>query len=138
MKVFVLGGDGYCGWPVALHLSSRGDDITIVDNLSRRRLDHELGTASLTPILTMEERRDAWRDVSGKQLGFAKLDLARDYEAFCNLLVSERPDAIVHLAFVLNPIRDEHAMYDIDVNGTANVLEAAARAGISHLLVASS
>ena len=54
------------------------------------------------------------------------------------LIAQERPDALVHLAFVLNPIRDEHTMYDIDVNGTANVLDAAAAAGVPHLLVASS
>jgi UDP-glucose 4-epimerase len=55
-----------------------------------------------------------------------------------SLLESERPDAVVHLAFVLNPIRDEHKMYDIDVNGTQNVLEAATQAGVGQLLVASS
>jgi UDP-glucose 4-epimerase len=54
------------------------------------------------------------------------------------LIAEERPDALVHLAFVLNPIRDEQTMYDIDVNGTANVLDAAAAAGVPHLLVASS
>ena len=54
------------------------------------------------------------------------------------LFERERPDAVVHLAFVLNPIRDEHTMYDIDVNGTQNVLEAASAAGVQQLLVASS
>jgi UDP-glucose 4-epimerase len=54
------------------------------------------------------------------------------------LLEAERPDALVHLAFVLNPMRDEQTMYDIDVNGTQNVLDAASRAGVPHVLVASS
>lgn len=50
MKILVLGGDGYCGWPTALHLSDGGHDVAIVDNLARRRWDEELGTGSLTPI----------------------------------------------------------------------------------------
>jgi UDP-sulfoquinovose synthase len=50
MKVFVLGGDGFCGWPTSLHLSRRGYDVTIIDNLSRRKIDIELGVESLTPI----------------------------------------------------------------------------------------
>ena len=54
------------------------------------------------------------------------------------LLEAERPDALVHLAFVLNPIHDEQTMYDIDVNGTQNVLDAASRGRDRHLLVASS
>ena len=50
MRVLVLGGDGFCGWPTSLYLSDRGHDITIVDNLSRRKIDVELEVESLTPI----------------------------------------------------------------------------------------
>lgn len=53
-KVMVLGGDGFCGWPTSLHLSDKGHDIVIVDNLSRRRIDLDLGCDSLTPISSME------------------------------------------------------------------------------------
>ncbi len=53
MRVLVLGGDGFCGWPTALHLSAEGWDVTIVDNLSRRNIDNELEVQSLTPIRTM-------------------------------------------------------------------------------------
>ena len=42
-KVIVFGGDGFCGWPTALYLSDQGHDVTIVDNLSRRKIDIELG-----------------------------------------------------------------------------------------------
>ena len=50
MKIAVLGGDGFCGWPASLHLSDLGHDVLVVDNLSRRRIDEELGASSLTPI----------------------------------------------------------------------------------------
>ena len=49
-KVIVLGGDGFCGWPTSLYLSDQGHDVVIVDNLSRRNIDTELGCDSLTPI----------------------------------------------------------------------------------------
>ena len=65
MRVIILGGDGFCGWPTALHLSARGHEVAIVDNLSRRNIDNELEVESLTPIRPMGERLQAWREVSG-------------------------------------------------------------------------
>src|SRR5438067_1341209 len=64
MRVVVLGGDGFCGWPTALHLSAQGHDVVIVDNLSRRNIDNELEVTSLTPIQPMGVRLRAWREVS--------------------------------------------------------------------------
>ena len=55
-KVVVLGGDGFCGWPTSLYLSDQGHDVVIVDNLSRRNIDNELGCDSLTPIQSPEVR----------------------------------------------------------------------------------
>ncbi|MCY3654488.1 MAG: NAD-dependent dehydratase, partial [Cyanobacteria bacterium MAG IRC1_bin_28] len=60
MKVLVLGGDGFCGWPCALNLADQGHEVVIVDNLSRRKIDVELGVTSLTPIATVEDRLKAW------------------------------------------------------------------------------
>ena len=61
MKVLVLGGDGFCGWPTALHLSDIGNDVVIVDNLSRREIDIELEVDSLTPIRPIGERIRVWK-----------------------------------------------------------------------------
>ena len=55
-KVIVLGGDGFCGWPTSLYLSDQGHDVVVVDNLSRRNIDTELGCDSLTPIQPPEVR----------------------------------------------------------------------------------
>ena len=98
MKVLVLGGDGFCGWPTALHLSARGMDVCLLDNFSRRRIDRQIGSASLTPITSMEERLAAWQALSGHALDFTELDLAQDYESLCTLLTHLAPDAIVHFA----------------------------------------
>ena len=67
-KIIVLGGDGFCGWPTSLRLSNEGYDVTIVDNLSRRKIDVELGCQSLTPIETIENRLQAWKEVTGKTI----------------------------------------------------------------------
>ena len=97
MKILVLGGDGFCGWPTSLHLSDAGHDVTIADNLSRRRIDDELGAESLTPIRPIDERLEAWRSVSGRLLRFVHLDVC-DLDAMLDLLGAERPDAVVHFA----------------------------------------
>ena len=98
MKVIVFGGDGFCGWPTALHLSQLGHSVTIVDNLSRRRIDTELGVESLTPIVQIDERLETWRRVTGRVIDFCMLDIAKDYEGLCDLLSVFRPDAVVHFA----------------------------------------
>jgi UDP-sulfoquinovose synthase len=98
LKILILGGDGFCGWPTSLHLSDRGHDIVIVDNLSRRKIDVNLGASSLTPIATPSRRIAAWKKHSGKTIRFVQLDLAREYDRLVALLKAERPEAVVHFA----------------------------------------
>jgi UDP-sulfoquinovose synthase len=98
MRVLILGGDGFCGWPTALHLSARGWDVAILDNGSRRRIDEELGAGSLTPIATLADRLAAWREVSGQEIEAHDLTVGRDYDALLALMKRLRPDAIVHFA----------------------------------------
>ena len=98
MHILILGGDGFCGWPTALHLSSLGNEITIVDNLSRRNIENELEVGSLTPIRNMGERLDAWDQVSGRKIRFVNIDVADNYHRLLVLLAESKPDAIVHFA----------------------------------------
>jgi UDP-glucose 4-epimerase len=111
MKYLITGGSGYIG--------SRLTDLLVERN------DTEVVNLDIRPPAVPRSRTR-----------FISMDI-RD-RGIRELLERERPDALVHLAFVLNPIRDEHLMYDIDVNGTQNVLDAASAAGVPHLLVASS
>ena len=97
-KVIVLGGDGFCGWPTSLYLSDQGHDIVIVDNLSRRNIDTELGCESLTPIQSPEIRLQAWKEVTGKEMKFVNLDVAKDYDLLVQLIKDEQPDSIIHFA----------------------------------------
>jgi UDP-sulfoquinovose synthase len=98
MKVLVLGGDGFCGWPTALHLSEQGHDVRIVDNFARRQADIELETSSLTPITPMGTRLSAWQELTGKQIGFERFDVAVHYHRLLTLLQDWQPDAVVHFA----------------------------------------
>src|SRR3954447_12240779 len=94
-RVLILGGDGYLGWPTSLHLSARGVEVAIVDNFARRRWHLEQSTDSLTPIRSLAERIDAWREISGHTLRCHVGDIADG--AFLDRVVADfRPDAIVH------------------------------------------
>jgi hypothetical protein len=97
-KIIVCGGDGFCGWPTSLFLSEIGHEVLILDNLSRRNIDNELEAGSLTPIYPISERIETWKQVSGYELRFERLDIANEYERLLNLLLREKPDAIIHFA----------------------------------------
>ncbi len=98
MRVLILGGDGFCGWPTALHLSNNGHDVAIVDDLSRRNIDNELEVSSLTPIAPMGTRLQAWKEVSGKDITFHRYSVAENYHRLLTQLKEWRPDAVVHFA----------------------------------------
>ena len=127
MKILVLGGDGYCGWPTSLHLSDVGHEVVIVDNFVRRTIDHELGAESLTPITDPKERIKAWQEVSGQTIGLEYGDLL-DWEFLCEIMQRHQPDAIVHFAeqraAPYSMIDRRHAVYTQHNNviGTLNVL----------------
>jgi UDP-sulfoquinovose synthase len=141
MKVLVLGGDGFCGWPTSLHLSDNGYDVTIVDNLSRREIDLELEVESLTPIRPIGERLRAWKQLTGKDIDFVHLDLAEEYDRLVALLIERKPDAIVHFGeqrAAPYSMRDSVAKrYTVDnnVRATHNVLVAIASSGLDIALV---
>jgi UDP-sulfoquinovose synthase len=95
MRVLIAGGDGFCGWATALHLSARGHEVVLLDNLIRRRWDDELGTASLVPIADLDERVTAWRELTGATLPVELVDLT-DRDPVFDALERHRPDAVVH------------------------------------------
>jgi UDP-sulfoquinovose synthase len=136
MRVLVLGGDGFCGWPTALHLSARGWDVGIVDNLSRRNIDNELEVQSLTPIRTLGARIDAWRELTGRKIEFHNLTLGQDYDRFLALLKTFRPDAVVHFAeqraapYSMKSSRHKRYTVSNNLNATNDVLAAIVESGL--------
>ena len=135
MRVLVLGGDGFCGWPTSLYLSDRGHDITIVDNLSRRNIDNELEVQSLTPIRPIGERLRVWKEVTGREIGYENLDLATEYDRLVRLLEEVQPDAIVHFAeqraapYSMRTTHSKRYTVDNNVRATHNLLVAMVATG---------
>ena len=129
MRIIVAGGDGFCGWPTALYLSEKGHEVTIVDNLVRRKYDEELNSNSVTPIASLEERVAKWNEITGKEIKVYEGDL-NHYDFLSLVFKQERPEAFVHFAeqrsAPYSMIDREHAVYTHQNNviGNLNVLYA--------------
>ncbi|KGF98274.1 Sulfolipid (UDP-sulfoquinovose) biosynthesis protein [Prochlorococcus marinus str. MIT 9302] len=130
MKVIVLGGDGFCGWPCAVNLAEQNHDVIIVDNLSRRKIDIDLEVESLTPISSITERLSAWEEVGGKPMRFLNMDISKQYQKLLNLLINEKPDSVIHFAeqraapYSMKSSFTKRYTVDNNVNGTHNLLAA--------------
>ncbi len=95
MKILVLGGDGYLGWPTAMYLSSRGHRVAVLDNFAKRRWEMELNVEPLIPILTLHDRVRVWKEISSYTLDLFVGDL-RNYEVVKNVIQAFQPEAVVH------------------------------------------
>jgi len=130
VKVIVLGGDGFCGWPCAVNLAEQNHDVIIVDNLSRRKIDIDLEVESLTPIASITERLSAWEETGGKPMRFLNMDISKQYQKLLNLLIDEKPDSVIHFAeqraapYSMKSSFTKRYTVDNNVNGTHNLLAA--------------
>ncbi|HVM12543.1 MAG TPA: NAD-dependent epimerase/dehydratase family protein, partial [Actinomycetota bacterium] len=96
MRILILGGDGYLGWPTAMHFSNRGHAVHVVDNYLRREAHREQGTDSLTPLAaSLPERADAWREVTGYEIGVTEGDIC-DWDLVQRVFREFGPEAIIH------------------------------------------
>jgi UDP-sulfoquinovose synthase len=131
VRILVLGGDGYLGWPTAMYLSDRGHDVAVADNFVRRQYDYELGVESLVPIYTLQERIRTWKEVTGREMALYVGDL-QNAEFVYHMVRDFHPDAIVHFgeqrSAPYSMIDREHAVYTQvnNVVGNLNVLYAIA------------
>jgi UDP-sulfoquinovose synthase len=131
VRILVLGGDGYLGWPTALYLSRRGHDVGVVDSFARRQYDFEMGVDSLVPIVHLQQRVRRWKELSGLTVETFVGDLT-DAAFVTGTLAAFRPDAVVHFAeqrsAPYSMIDRQHAVYTQvnNVVGTLNLLYAIA------------
>jgi UDP-sulfoquinovose synthase len=131
MRIMVLGGDGYLGWPTAIYLSRRGHEVAVVDNMARRAWDYEFGAESLIPLASLQERIQTWETLTGKRIAAYVGDLT-DYTFFEPAVREFRPEAIVHYgeqrAAPYSMIDRRHAVFTQvnNIVGTLNVLYAMA------------
>ncbi|MEM7591570.1 MAG: NAD-dependent epimerase/dehydratase family protein [Cyanobacteria bacterium P01_A01_bin.83] len=141
MKVIILGGDGFCGWPTSLHLSNLDFEVIIVDNLSRRNIDNELEVSSLTPIAPIGQRLATWKNITGKEIEFHNIDIAEEYDRLLSLISTEQPDAIVHFAeqraapYSMKSSKHKRYTVNNNLNATNNLLCAIVESGLDIHLV---
>eukprot|EP01084_Bolivina_argentea_P095422 171568_1 len=139
--VIVVGGDGFCGWPLSLRLSNKGYTVIIVDNLSKRKIDVELGNASLTKISTIQERLKAWKQVSNKTIIWHDINVAKEYDEFVKILQQYKPETIVHLGeqraapYSMKSSKTSRYTVDNNLNGTHNILAAIVEVDVNIHLV---
>jgi len=135
MKILVLGGDGFCGWPTALHLCRRGHDFVLVDNLSRRKIAAQPEADSLTPIPPLGERLNVWEALTGKTIPLHVFTVGEHYHRLVSLIQTEKPDAVIHFAeqraAPYSMKSSFHKRYTVNnnVNATNDVLCAIVEAG---------
>ena len=129
MKVLITGGDGFCGWPTSLKFASEGHDVTIVDNLVRRKIDTDLSSNSVTEIASIQERIKVANSIIGK-INFVNLDVANEPVELRALIKKIQPDAIIHFgeqrAAPYSMIGDKERRYTVNnnVTGTHNICSA--------------
>ncbi len=127
MRVLIAGIDGYLGWPLALHLATRGHDVYGIDNFSRRKNVAEVGSWSAIPIPNMRTRLEVARNLLGLRIKFFHGDL-RKYQDALSVMRESKPDAIVHLgeqpSAPYSMIDSKHASFtqENNVTGTLNLL----------------
>ena len=127
--MLILGGDGYCGWATALHLSRLDYEVAIVDNLVRRRWDADHGLETLTPIAPLEVRVAAWARLTGRTIPWHRVDVC-DYDALASIIARFQPDSVVHFgqqrSAPFSMIDRQHTLLTQigNLTGTMNVLYA--------------
>lgn len=130
MRIIILGGDGFCGWPTALELSISGHQVHIIDNFSRREIDKNSNTNSLTPIASIETRIKKWNEFTGKNIGFCFIDLKTQYQRLVEYIRYFEPDAIIHFAeqrsapYSMKDFTTKRYTIENNVTVTHNVLSA--------------
>jgi len=112
MNVAITGAAGYFGRKI-IERMERDEFYEKIIGISRREWKHDF-----------------------KKLSYHRMDV-RD-ERLGSIFLKEKPDIIIHLAFVVNPMHDKAEMHDIDVNGTRNVIMAGMRAGVERFIITSS
>ena len=129
MKIIILGGDGFCGWPTSLRLAASGHEILIIDNLSRRLIDTKLSSSSLTAIKPIDERIQSANKHIGK-IEFKNIDIAKDVDSLRKVILDNKPKTIIQFAeqrsAPYSMLSDSERRYTIEnnISGTHNVCSA--------------
>jgi UDP-sulfoquinovose synthase len=97
MRIVVLGGDGYLGWPTAMHFAAKGHDVWAIDNYLRRRMALETSSEPLLPAPNLSERAKLFDTLTGHRVRVMIGDCT-DYATMARLFAEAQPDTVIHYA----------------------------------------
>ena len=97
MKILILGGDGYLGWPTTMFFANKGHNVYSIDNLSKRKIESEYGVEPLNDISTFKKRVNHWNKNQSNKIDYRVVDLL-NYKILSEMLESFKPEAIIHYA----------------------------------------
>lgn len=121
-NIIIAGGDGFCGWPLALRLSKKKYNVIILDNFSRRKIDRELSTNSITPISSLKKRLATWKKITGKKIKFYNIDLANHTIRLESLIKKYKPKAIYMFAELKSAPYSMMSLKNANLNISNNLL----------------
>lgn len=130
MKIIILGGDGYLGWPTAMHFAAQGHDVWAVDNYLRRRISDETQSQPLFETPDLKARAELFKAHTGKDIQVIEGDCC-DFDFMGNLFQTIRPDAVVHYAeqpsapYSMRGYDEARLTLDNNLQATFNVIWAA-------------
>jgi UDP-sulfoquinovose synthase len=97
MNIIILGGDGYLGWPTAMHLASQGHNISVIDNSVKRKITLENNIKDLFLTPTLNERSNIFYQSSGLRIKVYELDCAI-HNNLVSVIRECEPEVIIHYA----------------------------------------
>ena len=97
MKILILGADGYLGWPTTMHFANMGHNVLAVDNLSKRKIETELGIEPLNLVNFFQKRVEIWNKNQNNKIDYIVSDLL-NYKVLCEIISNFKPETIIHYA----------------------------------------
>ncbi len=97
MRVLILGGDGYLGWPTAMYLAAKGHDVHVMDNYMRRHIAQNTSSEALIPMPNLHDRADIFQSLSEHRIDVTIGDVA-NYRTLSQVFSTFQPEAVVHYA----------------------------------------
>ncbi len=127
MRILILGGDGYLGWPTAMQFSARGNDVCVVDNYLRRRIAMETDSEPLLAVPNLQERASIFEELSGYRIQVVIGDCT-DYDLLLGAIKRFSPDTIIHYAeqpsapYSMADFRSARLTFQNNLGATFNVI----------------
>ncbi len=129
MRILILGGDGYLGWPTAMHFAAQGHDVTVVDNYLRRLIAQQTDSEALIPTPNLEKRAQRFQAESGHEVA-VEIGDCTDYRFMQQVFEQYEPEAVVHYAeqpsapYSMIGFDEAQKTLNNNLNATFNVIHA--------------